>query len=145
MAHAATGESHATRQPLQPFEGRMPLGINFESGHSLWMYDFERTPTEHDSYRECRVVEPDDTRILHYDTEGADAELHAFDDWDRSVLAEMSWEWSSDRIDITVDGDDGRTIENHRTRGDRWEIGDESPVDVHAVISAGTAASADGW
>lgn len=57
------------------------------------------------------MVEPDDTRILYYDTDGAEEEIGAFQDWERSVLAEMNWEWTTDRIDITVDGEDGRSIE----------------------------------
>lgn len=57
------------------------------------------------------MVEPDDTRILYYDTAGAEEEIEAFHDWERSVLSEMTWEWTSDRIDITVYGEDGRAIE----------------------------------
>lgn len=111
MAQRTVGETQSAHQSLQPFVGRILLGINFESGHSLWLYDFERTPTEYDSYREFWVVEPDDTRILYYDTDGADEEIEAFHDWERSVLADMTWDWTTDRIDITVDGEDGRSIE----------------------------------
>lgn len=117
MAQRAAEASSSTDQSLQPFEGRILLGINFESGHSLWLYDFERTPTKYGSYREFWVVEPDDTRILYYDTEGAEEEIEAFHDWERSVLADMTWEWTADRIDITVDGDDGRTIDLEGTIG----------------------------
>lgn len=111
MAQRTAGESHAGGQSLRPFEGRIILGINFETDHSLWLYDFERTPTEYDSYREFWVVEPDDTRSLYYDTDGAEEEIEAFHDWERAVLAEMTWDWTTDRIDITVDGEDGRSIE----------------------------------
>lgn len=117
MIQSTAGEAQSTNQTLQPFEGRILLGINFESGHSLWLYDFERTPTEYGSYREFWVVEPDDTRILYYDTEGAEEEIEAFHDWERSVLADMTWEWTADRIDIMVEGEDGRTIELEGTVG----------------------------
>lgn len=96
---------------LQAFSGRVLTGICFESGHSLWLYDFESTPTDLGDYRELWVVEPDDTRILYYDTEGADREVARFHDADRSVLAEMEWVWTDDRIDIRVEDSDGTTIE----------------------------------
>lgn len=117
MAQGAARDPSSTDQSLQPFEGRILLGVNFESGHSLWLYDFERTPTEYGGYREFWVVEPDDTRVLYYDTEGAEEEIEAFHDWERSVLANMTWEWTADRIDITVDGEDGQSIELEGTIG----------------------------
>ncbi|MFC7020378.1 hypothetical protein [Haloarcula halobia] len=82
------------------------------------MYDFESTPTDLGGYREFWVVEPDDTRILYYDTEGADAEIAAFHDWSRSIMAEMEWEWTTDHIDITVNVSEGATIELEGTVDD---------------------------
>lgn len=89
----------------------MLFGICFESGHSIWLYDFESTPTNLGAYREFWVVEPDDTRTLYYDTEGAAAEIEIFHEWSQSVVADMVWEWTPDHIDITVTGSDGTTIE----------------------------------
>lgn len=112
LDHPSSDES------LQPFSGRMLLGIYFESGHSLWLYDFESTPTDLGAYREFWVVDPDDTRTLYYDTEGAVAEVNPFHDWKRSVFAEMSWEWTTDHIDITVDASEGATITLEGVVGD---------------------------
>ncbi len=98
------------KKTLQPFRGRILLGICFESGHSIWLYDFESTPTDFGAYREFWVVEPDDTRTLYYDTEGVDTEIAAFHDWNQSVLAEMEWKWTTDQIDITVIGSEGTMI-----------------------------------
>ena len=113
-----TSTSVSGKKALQPFRGRILLGICFESGHSIWLYDFESAPTDLGAYREFWVVEPDDTRTLYYDTEGADAEIAAFHDWSRSVLAEMKWEWTTDHIDIIVNGSEGRTIELEATVDD---------------------------
>lgn len=96
---------------LQPFSGRVLSGICFESGHSIWLYDFESTPTEFDSYRELWVVEPDDSRVLYYDTEGADSEIARFHDWDRAVLSNMDWEWTNEHIDVQVEGADESTVD----------------------------------
>lgn len=98
-------------QSLRPFSGRMLLGICFESGHSLWLYDFEATPTDLGGYREFWVVDPDDTRTLYYDTEGTDVEIEPYHVWSRSVFAHVDWEWTVDHLDVTVEGSDGRTIE----------------------------------
>lgn len=89
-----------------------------ESGHSIWLYDFESTPTDVGAYREFWVVEPDDKRTLYYDTEGADDEIAAFHDWNRSVLAEMDWKWTTDYIDITVNGSEGTAISLEGAVGD---------------------------
>lgn len=103
---------------LEPFTGRMLLGICFERGHSLWLYDFESTPTDLGAYREFWVVEPDDTRTLYYDTEGAAAEVDSYHDWSRSVLADVDWHWTSERLDVTLEGTDGTTIHLEGTVGD---------------------------
>lgn len=107
-----------SEEALQPFSGRVLLGLCFESGHSLWLYDFESTPTNLGGYREFWVVKPDDTRILYYDTEGAANEITRFHNWDQAVLAEMTWEWTADRIDITVHENDGTSINLEATIGD---------------------------
>jgi hypothetical protein len=110
--------TNVSRKKLQPFSGRVLLGICFERGHSIWLYDFESTPTGLGSYREFWVVEPDDTRTLYYDKEGADAEIAAFHDWSRSALSEMEWEWTTDHIDIIVNGSEGTTIKFEGTVDD---------------------------
>ena len=98
-------------EALQPFTGRMLLGICFESGHSIWLYDFDSTPTDLGAYREFWVVEPDDTRTLYFATEGVDDEMAPYHEWDQSVAAEMEWEWTTDHVDVRVSEPEGVTIE----------------------------------
>lgn len=111
MAQDTNVKRGSSEKSLQPFSGRMLLGICFESGYSIWLYDFESTPTDLGHYREFWVVEPDDTRTLYYDTEGATAEIKSFHEWNQAVFAEMAWQWTPTQIDITVSGSDGTTIE----------------------------------
>ena len=111
MTQKTNVERGSSEESLQPFSGRILLGICFESGHSIWLYDFESTPTELGAYREFWVIDPDDTRTLNYDTEGATAEIESFHKWSQAVFAEMAWEWTPTQIDITVTGSDGTTIE----------------------------------
>lgn len=111
MAKTEASEREASPETLQPFSGRMLLGICFESGHSFWLYDFESTPTDLGAYREFWVVAPDDTRTLYVDTDGAAAEVDPYHDWEQSELADMSWVWTDDTIDITVTAGEGSTIE----------------------------------
>lgn len=117
MAQSSSTDVYG-KNTLQPFRGRILLGICFESGHSIWLYDFESTPTDHGAYREFWIVKPDDTRTLYYDTEGADAEIAVFHDWNRSAQAEMEWEWTTDHIDIVVNGSEGTTIKLEGTVDD---------------------------
>jgi len=102
----------------QPFHGRILPGLCFDNGHSLWIYDFESTPTGLGGYRELWIVEPDDRRILHYDIEGAEVEIARFHDWDVAVHSEMNWDWTADRIDIHVSGGDGTTVDLTATVGE---------------------------
>jgi hypothetical protein len=118
MAQTTNAGQHTTETTLRPFTGRVLFGIAFESGHSLWLYDFEATPTGLGGYREAWVVEPDDTRTLYYDTEGADVEIGRFHEWDAAVLAEMNWTWTDDRIEVWVSGEDGTEIVFEATVGD---------------------------
>ena len=49
---------------------------------------------------------------------GAADETSRFHDWDRAMLAEMTWEWTADRIDISVHGADGTSIDLKATVDD---------------------------
>lgn len=110
MSQDQTVEQQSQNVTLQPFSGRVLTGICFETGYSIWLYDFNSTPTDFDSYRELWVVEPDDSRILYYDTEGANAEIARYHDWDRAVRADMEWKWTDAHIDIHVEGSDVSTV-----------------------------------
>ena len=99
-----SGESErAIGDPLQPFHGLFVPGIRFESGHSVWLFDFETTPTPLNGYCEVWLVTPDGERILFVESEAVGEEVSRYHDFDRITTADIDRAWSGrDELHLAV-------------------------------------------
>lgn len=96
---------------LQPFHGLFVPGIGFESGHSIWLFDFDATPTGLGGYAEVWVVTPDDERILFVESEAVGREVGRYHEFDRTVIAAMDWAGTTrGEVHLAVSATDGTEL-----------------------------------
>ena len=122
---------------LEPFSGVLSPGIAFESGHCFWFFHFESTPTAIGTYDHVWLISPAGERTLYVDPLDAGSYVQTYHAFDRVHGATISWEPTSsdgrandgetgdgtttdserrdgtipDNMAVSVDGDDGTTIE----------------------------------
>lgn len=108
---ARTTESTAPAESLDAFSGWFVPGLCFESGHSIWLYDFTATPTPFGPYREVWVVHPDGERVLYVEPEVASVAVAKYHTFDRLLGGDMVWMWNDERLTLSVVGEDGSTLE----------------------------------
>ena len=110
-ASRQSGGREQSAGSLQPFHGLFVPGIAFESGHSIWLYDFVTTPTPEGGYDEIWLVMPDGERILLVEREAIGAEVARYHEFDRTVLANVEWTWTGrDDLHLDVDTTDGTEL-----------------------------------
>ena len=119
---ARTARSGAATDPvipvgrLEPFHGLICPGIGFESGHTVWLFRFEETPTPIGRYSEVYLEEPDGTLTLYTDPGEAATYVTAYHEFDRVEAAEMAWERvDHDELAVAMETDDGTTLEVRAT------------------------------
>lgn len=101
----------STDETLQPFHGLFVPGIRFESGHSVWLLDFETTPTPLGGYCEVWLVTPDGERILFVESETVGREVSQYHDFDRISTANIDRTWTGrDDLHLVVDTADGTEL-----------------------------------
>lgn len=99
---------------LQPFEGIICPGIAFESGHIVWLFRFDETPTPLGGYSEVWIEAPDGDLTLYADPAEATAYVSTYHDFDRLERAIIDWgTLTEDELELTVKAGDGMTLELH--------------------------------
>lgn len=113
--------SKTQRNPsFRPFEGIVCPGIAFETGHVIWLLKFDSTPTPIGSYSEVWIKTPDGESTVYADPPEADEYISAYHDFDSIRGADLDWAVSEEKIRVTVDGEDGKSLHlninlNHTT------------------------------
>lgn len=102
---------------LRPFRGYFSPGVTFSSGHTIYLYNFQSTPTEIDSYGEFWIVSPDREKTLYVDPERATESVLRYHNFDRTVGADLEWTIDGDSLAVTMDGDDGTEAEFRASLG----------------------------
>lgn len=93
--------------PLEPFRGSFTAPMTFDSGHTVMLVDFAKTPTAVGAYAEVWVVGPDDERTLFLDHPEAADDVAHYHAADRLVPATMAWSWDGERrLRVEVRGED---------------------------------------
>ena len=101
---------------LEPFHGLICPGIGFESGHTIWLFRFEETPTPIGGYSEVYLEGPDGTLTPYTDPGEAAAYVTAYHEFDRIEAAEITWERvDHDELAVTMEAADGTTLEVRAT------------------------------
>jgi hypothetical protein len=117
MSSQTTGSRNTTpreqeRPTLQPFEGFVSPGIAFESGHTVWLFKFDETPTPTGAYSDIWIESPAGDVTMYVDPTTAGEYVKAYHDFDYIVGASINWRVADlDRIDVQLEADDGTTLE----------------------------------
>ena len=107
----SAGAEAVDRGPRRPFHGLFAPGICFESGHSVWLYQFESTPTPLGDHAEVRVVDPGGGPTLFVDRAPAAEYAERHHAFDRAVPA-TTWRWPDDRhLELHVRGVEGSRLD----------------------------------
>lgn len=107
-----TPDSERRVRSLRPFEGVVCPGIGFESGHVVWLFKFEETPTPLGGYTEVWIERPDGELTLYVDPLEAADYVTAYHEFDRVEGATVDWfTTTTDELDLSLDGADGTTLQ----------------------------------
>lgn len=114
-AHATDAERGTVppgvRGQMRPFRGAISPGIGFESGHVIWLFRFEATPTPVGPYTEIWIESPDGEVTLYADPDEAVEYVTAYHEFDRVEPADVDWrQFDHERIDVAMAGGDGATL-----------------------------------
>lgn len=97
---------------LRRFHGRFTSGICFDSGHCVWVFNWERTPTSIGSYSDVWVITPDGDRLLYADPPEAGPFVEKYHDFDRTNGATIAWDRLDDSaVELRLDGEDDTSLE----------------------------------
>lgn len=110
-SHASPDASTDAAADLRPFSGLSLPGVCFESGHCLWLLDFESTPTPHGGYTEVWVLDPDGTRRLYVSEGAAIDTVCEFHDFDATHAAEMTVERTDEGLSLSMAAADGTRLD----------------------------------
>jgi hypothetical protein len=121
MCAQATGsdsatDSTGTTSVLEPFHGLICPGIGFKSGHTIWLFRFEETPTPIGGYSEVYLEEPDGTLTLYTDPGEAATYVTDYHEFDRIEAAVLDWERADhDELAVAMEADDGTRLDVRAT------------------------------
>jgi len=102
------GETQAT---LQPFEGFIIPGIGFESGHIIWLFKFDNTPTPLGRHSSVWIESPTGKLSLYTDPPEAIEYSAPYHDFDQVVGASIDWtDADLDRIEVVMHAEDGTAL-----------------------------------
>lgn len=108
--NATLGERE--RPTLRPFEGFLSPGIAFESGHTIWLFKFDKTPAPDGAYSEIWIESPAGDVTMYTDPATAGEYVVAYHDPDRIMGASIDWRVADfEHIEVVVAADDGTTLE----------------------------------
>ncbi|WP_254536922.1 hypothetical protein [Halomarina litorea] len=108
---AGTTSTAAGTTSLRPFTGLSLPGVCFESGHCVWLLDFESTPTPYGGYTEVWVIGPDGDRTLYVSEEEAIDTVCEYHDFDATHAAEVTVERDDERLTLSTTGEDGTRLD----------------------------------
>lgn len=125
-----TGSDSQPAAQLQRFHGWFSPGICFDSGHCIWVFKWEHTPTSLGAYSDVWVITPDGDRLLYADPPEAGPFVEKYHDFHRTYGASITWDRvDDDAVEFHLDGDDDTTLEF------RAELGASPATRVLTAIS----------
>jgi hypothetical protein len=97
---------------LRPFAGLVCPGITFDSGHVVWLFRFDETPTPAGAYADVWLESPDGTVTLYVDPADAGQYPAAYHEFDDVAGADIEWLTADhDRVALTMVAADGTTLD----------------------------------
>jgi hypothetical protein len=107
-----TAAERQRRSPLRPFEGFLSPGLTFESGHVVWLFKFDETPTPHGACSYLWIESPAGDVTMYTDPAVAGEYAKAYHDLDRIEGASIDWPTADlDHLEVELEADDGTTLE----------------------------------
>lgn len=104
--------SRGSRGPLRPFHGWICPGIGFESGHTIWLFRFDETPTPVGAYSEVWVETPEDELTLYADPGEAAPYVSEYHEFDRIEPVTIEWgRMGRSSVELEMNAADGTSLE----------------------------------